>query len=299
MTQAESSFLQFFNETPCVLLGGAMGTELQRRGYMTNLPLWSARANLDALDLVTQIHTDYFAAGADTCITNTFRTTPRAFRKADREHEAHDALKRAVDAAQKARNSVKERKVYLGGSFAPLEDCYEPELVPADDALGNEHGLHAQWLAKEGVDFLLAETINALSEAKAMAKAASDTGLPFIISFVVDSDGLLLDGTPLQQAITETAFPGCIGASINCRPIDILDSAYATIANSFKGNFGLYPNGFGRPHDDLGWKFEENDDGIDKFVATCLRWKQQGAKMLGGCCGTTPDYIRALAKAIK
>ncbi|MCC7305356.1 MAG: homocysteine S-methyltransferase family protein [Alphaproteobacteria bacterium] len=295
---AHSGFTEFFKKTPCIILGGAMGTELQRRGFLTTLPLWSARANLDAPDLVTQIHADYFNAGADTCITNTFRTTPRAFRKAGREKDAHDALKHALESAHKAKNAVKGRKVFIGGSFAPLEDCYEPDLVPGADELASEHGLHVEWLINESVDFLIAETVNAIDEAVAMAKAASDTGMPFIISFVVDSDARLLDGTPMQEAIAQTNLPGRLAVGINCRPIDITDSAYSKFTDH-KEEFALYPNGIGHPHDELGWIFEENEDSIEKFVSASLRWHKHGARMLGGCCGTTPNYIAALAAAVK
>jgi S-methylmethionine-dependent homocysteine/selenocysteine methylase len=291
------AFLDFYNNTPCIVLNGGMGTELQRRGYQTKLPLWSASANIDAPELVEQIHKDYYNAGADICITNTFRTTPRAFSKASRASEVYTAHKRALEAAHSAKNSIKGREVFIGGSFAPLEDCYEPSFVPNATELAHEHGQLAQWLADDGVDFLLAETINALTEAKAMASAAEATGLPYIVSFVVDPDAKLLDGTLILDAIKETNGNNCIGFGINCRPIDVLDSAYSKLA-SYKGNLSLYPNGIGRPHDDLGWRFDNNEDSIEKFVSTALRWKNNGAKMIGGCCGTTPDYISALAEAI-
>jgi S-methylmethionine-dependent homocysteine/selenocysteine methylase len=190
-----------------------------------------------------------------------------------------------------------EKPVYIGGSFAPLEDCYRPDLVPDAATLTCEHFQMAGWLAEEGVDFLLPETINALSEACIMAKAAASTGLPFLISFVVDSEGRLLDGTPIAKAVAETNYPTRIGVALNCRPIDILDTAFKQLSATYKGSIALYPNGFGHPHDELGWTFENNDDSIDKFVATALKWHAAGARFIGGCCGTTPDYIRKLAAA--
>lgn len=73
MSKSSNELESLIDNNDLVILGGAMGTELQRRGYKTNLPLWSASANLDALDLVEEIHSDYFDAGSDICITNTFR----------------------------------------------------------------------------------------------------------------------------------------------------------------------------------------------------------------------------------
>ena len=88
-------FTDFLNQSDTVLFPGGTGTELQRRGYKTTLPLWSASAVLDGYDLLTQIHREYFQAGSDICIANTFRTTPRAFDKVGRKDEARHALKRA------------------------------------------------------------------------------------------------------------------------------------------------------------------------------------------------------------
>jgi S-methylmethionine-dependent homocysteine/selenocysteine methylase len=291
--KSRSSFAEFIQNASTVLFPGGMGTELQRRGYKSALPLWSAAANIDAPGLVEQIHTDYLEAGASVAITNSFRTTPRAFAKAGREAEALGALKESVAIAMRAKRKA-ARRVFVGGSFAPLEDCYRPELVPAKDELRDEHRQLAAWLAEAGVDFLLAETINAGLEGQIMAEAASAAGLPFIVSFVVDSGAKLLDGTPIAEAVRNTDLPGRVGVCLNCRPIGTLDKAFGKLRRAYGGAIGLYPNGIGHAHDDLGWRFEQNEDGIAKFVASALRWRSAGAKIIGGCCGTTPAYIRAL-----
>ena len=298
MRAQSESFTDFIHNADTLIFAGAMGTELQRRGYATALPLWSAAANLDAPGLVEEIHDDYFDAGADVAITNTFRTTPRAFRKAGRESEARDALKKSVAIALNSRKKA-GRQVFVGGSFAPLEDCYRPDLVPSENELRREHQVHAAWLAEAGVDFLLPETINAGLEAQIMAETASATGLPFIISFVVDSDGRLLDGTPLAEAVQNTELPGRVGISLNCRPIDTMGKAFQKVLACYDGIIGLYPNGAGHAHDDFGWCIEDHHDGIKEFVGSALKWKSAGAKIIGGCCGTTPDYIRALHRELK
>ncbi len=297
MVQPSASFEDALNAASPMLFPGGMGTELQRRGYKTVLPLWSAQANLDAFDLVAAIHHDYFSAGADIAVTNTFRTTPRTFGKVGRAHQAQEALKRAVAAAREACSKISDRPVFVGGSFAPLEDCYEPDLVPAQNVLEDEHGQQASWLADEGVDFLIPETINHLREAKVMAQAASATGLPFIISFVVREDGCLLSGDPLDEAIHATDKPGRMGVTINCRPIAILDKAFPFLVSLFGGPCGLYANGIGRPDEALGWIFDDSTESLEQYTNAAQGWYSQGARIIGGCCGTTPDYIRALHHA--
>ena len=277
---------------------GGMGTELQRRGYQTSLPLWSATANEDAYDLVVEIHSDYLKAGADICVTNTFRTTPRAYDKAGRKEDARAAMAASVKAARDAQKSV-ERPTFVAGSFTTLEDCYEPDLVPSEKELREEHFELATWLKEENVDFLLPETINSLQEGEIMAQAASATGLPFFISFVVEENGCLLDGTPLGEAIEKTDYAGRFGVSLNCRAIDVMDKAYDYLMNNYDGLKGVYPNGIGHPHDDLGWVFEENKDSIERFVQYINQLHAQGAQIIGGCCGTTPAYIEALSGALE
>jgi len=290
-------FNKFVADTQFVLFPGAMGTELQRRGYKTTLPLWSASANTEAGELVTQIHKDYLDAGADIAVTNTFRTTPRTYKKIGLgESEAYEALRQSVAAAQRATASIKHRPAFVAGSIAPLEDCYEPDLVPEDGVLEAEHTQLANWLAESGVDFLLPETINSRREAYAMAKASAATGLPFIISFVVNADGSLLDGTPLSDAVALTDLPGRVAVMLNCRPIDILAPAFAQLSQVFGGIKGVYPNGIGQPHPDQGWVFQENSDSIAKYLSAVQAWQAQGARIIGGCCGTTPAYLQALSQ---
>lgn len=294
-----AGLLTFIEEKNLLLFPGAMGTELQRRGYDTKLPLWSAGANLEAPDLVTQIHLDYLNAGADVCVTNTFRTTPRTYAKTGDAAKARKSLKAAVDCAKEAREQIKGREIFIAGSFATLEDCYEPSLVPDDAALKTEHEEQAGWLASEGVDFLLPETINSLREAVVMARAASQTGLPFVITFVVKDNGDLLDGTTMKEAVQKTDFPGRIGVGINCRPIDTLNAALPALKDAYQGYRAIYANGIGHPDDALGWIFEENADSLEKYTEAAKKWRKGGCRIIGGCCGTTPAYIDALSKAFK
>ncbi len=288
-------FQTFLNTQDIVIFPGATGTELQRRGYATKLPLWSAGANLEAYDLLTQIHKDYFLAGADVCVTNTFRTTARTYAKVGEEATARNALDAAVKSAKEAQDVVTDRPTYIAGSFAPLEDCYEVDLVPPEDQLESEHAEQVTWLVESGVDFLLPETVNSIVEARYMAKAASESGVPFIISFVVDENANLLDGSSFMDVFAVTDMPGRVGVSLNCRAISVIDNAYRKIAPLINIPVALYANGFGKPHDDLGWLFEDNDNSLDKFVKTADHWHKLGAKIIGGCCGTTPKYIEALS----
>ncbi|MBI5412215.1 homocysteine S-methyltransferase family protein [Candidatus Peregrinibacteria bacterium] len=290
-----ASFTDFIASKKYVILSGAMGTELQRRGYETRLPLWSAQANLDAPELVRQIHEDYIKAGTDLLTTNTFRTQPYTFQKVRRRPLASEATKNAVQAILRAKKSA-DRDVFAGGELAPLEDCYLPDLIPEDSILEEEHFSQAKLLASLGVDFLFCETINSIREALIMIRAAKSTGLPFMISFLVNPQGDLLNGESLKKVIDRVAVFHPVGILLNCRPIDIINQGIDSLCRYYSGVKGVYPNGIGKPADDLGWTFSGEGDNIVKFVEFCERWYKQGVKILGGCCGTTPEYIKALSK---
>lgn len=294
------SFETFLKEENFIIFPGPLGSELHRRGYETKIPLWSASANEDAWDLVKTIHEDYFKAGADLNITNTFTSTPRRYKLVGKTpKDAYECVKKAVDAARQAQKICSDRETYIGGSYSPLEQCFTPSLVPSKQELIEEHSLQVEWLCELGVDFLIPETINHTLEAEITAQIASQSGLPFIIAFVVDDQGNLLDGTPLKQAVEKTNFPGRVGVALNCRPIETLNASFPYLAQNYNGPIGLYANGFGRPDEELGWVFETNEDTVSKFVKTALEWKDKGVKMIGGCCGMNPEYIQALSDATK
>src|SRR5262245_16744949 len=103
-----------------------MGTELFRRGVKTKLPCWSAHALLHQPDLVREIHEDYIRAGAEIITTNTFRTSYRSLNKEGYGQRSEEMTKLAVHLAKEARSNSAHSSVWIAGSVAPLEDCYEP-----------------------------------------------------------------------------------------------------------------------------------------------------------------------------
>jgi homocysteine S-methyltransferase len=133
-----------------------MGSDLDRRGLATTLPLWSALGVLKQPDLVRQIHLDNLLAGADIITTDTFRTTARTLRKAGLDPgqaPALDAL--AVELAREARDAAGRPDALIAGSVAPLEDCYLPVFETAPDLAFEEHAAQARNLAAAGVDLLM------------------------------------------------------------------------------------------------------------------------------------------------
>jgi S-methylmethionine-dependent homocysteine/selenocysteine methylase len=285
-------FRQRLAEGPPLLLDAAMGTELARRGSRTALPLWSAWALFEAPEEVFAIHGDAVRAGADVLTANTFRTHRRSLEKAGLGDGARVLTARAVALAKRAAGRA-EREVFVAGSLSPLEDCYRPDLAPEEGLLLAEHLEQAQALADAGVDVILAETHNSVRELSAAIRAARETGLPVVASMVTDGQGRLLSGEPLEEAAREIAFlaPDVIG--INCVPPALLSSDLELLARTLPGRpLGAWAN-LGRPSDLDQTHFSE-EVSPDTFAGFARGWLSAGARLIGGCCGTTAAHTAAL-----
>jgi S-methylmethionine-dependent homocysteine/selenocysteine methylase len=273
-----------------------MGTELLRQKVDLSAPLWSANAILRAPHLVRNLHYHYLNAGADIITTNTFRSNIRAMRKAGMEDRWEEVNLRAVEFAFEARERYRPaRPILIAGSLAPIEDCYRPEDVPPDDELREEHRQQAALLTMLGVDFLLAETMMTVRESAAVAQACAATGKEFAVSFITDRDGILLSGEPLAEAVAAVAAYRPAALMVNCVPAGAMHQAFRVLHEHSPVPCGCYAN-TGDPGP-LGEEAIRRDLDVEGFVEASRAWVASGARIVGGCCGTTPAYIEGLAHA--
>ena len=278
-----------------LVLDGATGTELERRGVRTTLPLWSAPALLEQPDVVEQIHADYAAAGADVITANTFRTQRRTLARGGLGERAAELTRRAISLARRGAHAG-AGTVFVVGSAPPLEDCYRPDLVPDATALEREHAEHAHNLAEAGVDAILVETMNCVREAIAATRAARATGLPVIASFVCGAEAKLLSGEALDAGVAAVGEAGACAVLVNCLPPSQVPVCLPALARSGLP-FGAYAN-LGAPNDETGFTRSE-DCSPAQFAAHAAEWSAAGARLVGGCCGSTPEQLRAVAARLK
>lgn len=196
------------------------------------------------------------------------------------------------------------KKILIGGLVGSRGDAYKPGEALTSDASFVFHQFQTQALASAGVDFLIASTLPALSEALGIARAMAQTGVAYIISFVVRPTGTLLDATPLAQAISEidrctTPRPLCYMA--NCTHPSVLSQALGHALHSSvmvrERLLGLQANTSTKSPEELdgavALESEEPEALAQKMVAVHREW---GIKILGGCCGTDDGHIRAIAE---
>jgi homocysteine S-methyltransferase len=276
---------------PPLLLDGATGTELERRGARCEGPLWSARALLDDPAMILRIHRDYVAAGAEILTANTFRTQARALARGGLGERAAELTQIAIEVARRAVGHTG----FVAGSMAPLEDCWQPELAPDDVALAREHAEHASNLACAGADLLLVETMNNIREARAAVQAAKTTGLPVWVSFACDGAARLLSSEPLEDALAAVGALEPDLAGVNCLPAPHVIPALPLLAAAGR-RFAVYAN-LGAPLGDTSTS-RAHDATPAEFAAHARGWLACGARIVGGCCGTRPEHIAAIAKAM-
>jgi S-methylmethionine-dependent homocysteine/selenocysteine methylase len=254
------------------ILDGPLGTELDRRGVPTPLPRWSAGAIEEAPEVVAAIHRDYARAGATVHTANTFRTKRRS---------AGDAWERLARRAMALLRSAIPAGHRVAGSIAPLEDCYRPDLSPP--APKAEHAELARVLADAGADLLLCETFPHVGEALAAVEAAVETGLPVWVSFTAGPAADLLSPAQVEEGAREAVRRGAQAVLVNCVPVG-RTLAFLDGLSRAGVPFGAYANALGA------------HDPPERYLDAARTWVAAGATIIGGCCGTGPAHIAALAR---
>jgi homocysteine S-methyltransferase len=271
-----------------LVLDAALGTDLLARGAHLPPPLWSAQALVDAPELVEAIHRENAEAGADVLTIASFRLHGRNGRQLI---EIAVALARRAGREEKTSLNGEEGTPWIAGSLAPLEDCYRPDLVPKqENILFSEHSEMAAALAAAGVDLILVETMNTVREAVAAMRGAAATGLPVVVSCVTDGGGRLLSGEPVQDfaraLLSLPSPPDALG--INCVAARALAGDLARLAAAAPGvPLAAYGNVFSTPMPP------------EDYAVLATEWVRLGARLVGGCCGTTAAHTAAVARSLQ
>jgi homocysteine S-methyltransferase len=191
--------------------------------------------------------------------------------------------------------------VLVAGLVGPKNDCYQPSQGLSESEASRFHEWQARELAGAGVDLLLAQTMPAMPEARGLARAMAGTGLPYIISFVINRRGEVFDGTPLAAAVAE------MDASPETRPLRyMVNCAYPTFicahrqpASLFERLIGIQANSSSRDQQDLDGESETRRDSLDDWVRQMLiLHREYGMKLLGGCCGTDDRYLAGIVEGM-
>ena len=281
-----------------VLMDGGMGSEFERRGLATPTPV-VGRPYAHPSELVRDIHQEYIEAGAEIIITNTFSTGRDALERGGLDHNVAEANKLGIEAAVQARrNTGTEDSVVIAASVSTMAPKEHAEIpVPYEKALETYREQLGE-LAKGGPDVAVGEMLIRISDTLAVIDAAAEVGLPVWVglSLVRDGDGLYLGirdrhgGETLQDAMDAIQDKDIASVFIMHTPVDDTEPGLDIVEKNWSGTFGAYAHfpGHGGPNP------RTNALDPQQYLEYAKGWSEQGARIIGGCCGTGPDHIRAL-----
>jgi len=291
-----------------VILDGATGTELQRRGAPMHEAIWCAMATLSHGDLLREIHEDYIHAGADVITTNTYAASRTMLGPAGLGEHVPTVIRRTVAIAKEARErAAVGRLIAIAGSMSHMvpmlkgADTRDPERLPKPTEVGTNAREMAHLLAEAGVDLLLMEMMSDPELALATIEAAQTTGLPVWVGISCRRlpDRRLVAYSrpelPLEHAVDAVVGAGGSVVGIMHSPVDATTEGLGLLRARWSGPLMAYPESgyFEMPN----WRFVAVIE-PEAFAAQASAWAASGVQILGGCCGLGVEHIRALAEAL-
>jgi len=271
---------------------GAMGTMLYAKGVFINKSFDAL--NVTQPDLVAEVHQEYVRAGADIVETNTFganRIKLGSFGMADKLHAIN------AQGARIARHAADER-AYVAGAIGPLGIRIEPWGKTGVDEARDYFCEQAQALMDGGVDLFVLETFRDLNEIGAAIDAVrSVSDLPIVAQMTTEEDGNTLDGTPPERFAPELERRGATVLGVNCAvgPAPMLDTIERMAAVT-RSRLSAQPNA-GKPRDVEGRNIYLCSP--EYMASYARRFILHNVRIVGGCCGTTPEHIRLIKMAVR
>lgn len=273
---------------------GATGTNYQMRGLERGQA--PEQWLYDAPDKVIALHRDFILAGANIILTNTFGSTAMRLAETGISESAAQVNRRAVELACQA---IHGERVWVAGSIGPSGALLEPfGALSREDAVA-QFGAQAQALAEGGVDLIVIETQFDLGEATAAFEGArAATTVPIIVSFSFDMGTNTMMGLKAAQVAKEMTLLGADAVGVNCgRSLD--ENLVNLQAMRAATNLPVWmkPNaGLPRMTDDDVAIYDVTPELMGEAAE---RWLEAGAQIIGGCCGTSPQHLRAIAQAVE
>ena len=306
MNQRYKNFLEVLNSGETILLDGATGSELENRGIKMDNS-WCATASLE-FDILKQIHKDYINAGAKIITTNTYASNRMILEVAGVEDKFEDINLAAINAAIQAREECGRDDVLVAGSLShqiPYEDAFRSQeekdkyikkLTP--EYFQKSFDELAFFLADNGCDFILLELMYRPDRIDIIFDSASKVGLPVWAGFSSrNKDGLIALTTDYEYSfkkmISNVKHHKLDAVGIMHCDISVIEESIKELKEIYDLPIMAYPEVavFNFPHYDMSNVIQPND-----YLVEAKKWKDAGAQIIGGCCGTTVEHIKLLNK---
>jgi 5-methyltetrahydrofolate--homocysteine methyltransferase len=292
-----NKFLERLNAGEVLVADGATGTNLQQMGLKAGKP--PEDLVVDQPELLLKLEKAFVEAGSDIILTCTFGGTRLRMKDSKYKDRAPEVNQRAVELARKAASSRTD--VLVAGSMGPTGLVMKPFGPMTPVQAFETYAEQAKALAEGGVDLLLIETMFALEEANAAFDAArSVTDLPIVVSFSYDRGVRTMMGVKPKDVAKNYKEAGATLVGANCgTTLENMEAIIKEYAETIPG-FGLWakPNA-GIPHLDVQTEQSIYDMTPQDMATYVKKYVALGARVVGGCCGSTPEHVAAIAKATK
>ncbi|MBZ9761678.1 homocysteine S-methyltransferase family protein [Mesorhizobium sp. CA8] len=293
----QSSFGEAFKSGNLLILDGGTGTELERRGVPMHDDAWSALAAVTHPEILTEIHADYIAAGADIITTNTYAATSFVMDGIGRAGQSPAVIRASIECAKEARERA--GAAWIGGAISGMAPGLDPARRPSPENSRKSFAEAASMLAGEGCDLIILEMLRDVDYATVQIEAGKATGLPVMagVSVVRGKNGGLV-GRPdaglefdLLDIASNISTLGVDIISVMHTDLELVLPALKQIRSVWSGPVAAYPHSghFVMPR----WNFNTVVS-PGEFASQSHEWRAAGCQILGGCCGITPDHIKAL-----
>ena len=298
-----------------LVLDGGLATELERRGADLSDHLWSAKQLLEGPDLIRLIHEAYYAVGADVVVSASYQASLAGFAAGGvMPGEARRLIALSVELAQQARQRfwdnagrfAKQRvRPLVAGSVGPygaaLADGseYRGNYGISRQALADFHGPRLEALVAAGPDVLAIETIPSPEEAVLVLELLEAwPAVQTWVTFTCRDRSWVSEGQPVAEAIAAVAGHAQVAAvGFNCVAPALVDELLVAAAPVTPKPLVVYPNS-GERWDAKARRWHPGDRPFD-FGEAAPRWRSRGARLIGGCCRTTPETIRTIRQAME
>jgi homocysteine S-methyltransferase len=299
----------FLAQRPLLQLDGAMASELERRGADLHDVLWSAKLLIQQPNLIREVHRDYFEAGADVAITASYQASFEGFARhgIDAQRAAQFMLD-SVALAAAARDDFWAMPANRSGRLRPLIAAsigpygavladgseYRGHYALSDSALMDFHRPRLEVLAHSGADLLACETIPSLREALILARLLEQyPAASAWMSFACQDGEHTCEGQSIGECVSSlNDYPQIISVGVNCTRPAYIASLLRSMRDRTDRPLLVYPN-LGEHYDACARQWTGSAD-PGEFAAQARDWYQQGARLIGGCCRTSPSDIRSI-----
>jgi len=277
-------------------MDGATGTQLQKKKYLDGVEI-PEELNIKFPERISEIYSSYINAGSDIILANTFGANPIRLRQHGLLDKASDIIGAGINLVRKA-GAAAGKEIIAAGDISSLGEYIEPLGTLTFDKAYEAFAFQASMLAKHNADIIIIETMTEIKELKAAILAAKDNFDGTIIAQMTFSqDGMTVTGSDILSFMTMAESLGADALGLNCSvgAKDLAKMAKTLCENtnlpvSFKPNAGM-PVLINR---------ETRFPGtVEEFIESSLEAYSYGVNMFGGCCGTDPDYIKALSRELK